>query len=262
MGTQNERGIDDPRDEPVSSPWRSAWSALAPRLAQTWLNLRHWIPGLANPDLRGRTVTLWEREAHEAGCWHVELPEKCWNCSETDGLRRRTQEFSIRGFEYPLSIVGMTAGCAVVALGWLYVWPSWFALGTFCAVLAAGSIAIYVKSWPDRAKIGVWSCPRHARDEPLIQLVVEEDQLNLILPTRELARIASDAVRDRRRSRQAYTSGDQPLEPPPAVHEPRSAPSPAVGLHPLPQSYRPTTAELPPIELADGPLEPDEDRPE
>lgn len=220
------------------NPWQA-------RLHQAWLNLRIWVPGLANPDLRSRIVAFGAREARQGQIWDIELPEQCWACGEREGLRRRSFDHDVRGFEFPLGIALGTLATAAVWLLWLSLWPGRIPLLLLVATLGMGAAAIYVKSWSDEVTLGVWFCPRHPEPPP-VEFVLEEDRLHVVLPSAQLADALRKALEQRRRSRKAYASEFE--DRPPAPNEPRPHAE-----HPLPQSFSRSTPDLPPIELADGP---------
>lgn len=229
-----------------SSAPPSAWQAwLAPRARQAWLNLRVWVPGLANPDLRARTVTLGSREARQGQTWDVELPEQCWSCGEREGLRRRAYDLAVRGFEFPLGIAAGALATSAIWFVWLVVWPGRLPLVLLLGTLLLGAAGVFIKSWVDEVSLGAWHCPRHL-EAPPVEFVLEENQLHVVLPSTRLAEALAESVQQRRRSRRAYADDSAP--PPPSGRDSRPHTE-----HPLPQSYHRATPDLPPIELADGP---------
>lgn len=221
---------------------QSVWQS---RARQTWLNLRIWIPGLANPDLRARIVTFGAREARQGQTWDVELPEQCWSCGQREGLHRHGYEHEVRGFEFPLGITIGTLATAALWLLWLAFWPGRLPLALLLATVALGAVALLVKSWTDAVSLGAWHCPQHS-EAPPVEFVLEENHLHVVLPSARLADAVAGLLQQRRRSRHAYTEDSGDAEPPPLEPRPHAE-------HPLPQSYHRATPELPPIELADGP---------
>lgn len=249
----------------VAAPSSAAariWHDLRPKLHQTWLNLRVWMPVLLNPSERQRQIRYWARESCEGHTWMIALPARCWYCGRTDGLRTREYRTEVRGFEYPLLILATAAGAALFLL--LFSW-----VAALLALLLA-AVGIAVKSWREDVRLVISTCDEHAADLRRPDMVLDQGELFVYSPTHQLAAAAIDELKAARRQAAstlgregggrtlnvaAASSGD----PPPL---PRSSDGPTGG------PYRPRTApmvpDLPPIKLAgddDDPAPPASERP-
>lgn len=239
--------------------------ALRPCLAQTWLNLRIWIPFLLNPDLRQRRVRYWGREHREGDTWRIGLPAQCWHCGRTEGLRSREYDVDRRGFEYPLQIVAATLGSALLLAFFAWLLSSSFLWLLTLIVVAGGVGILLLKSWSERVRLVMWTCGDHADTMPSPEYVVDQNELHVFLPTVGLAEATQADLTDERRRKGRYSGGATSgagAEPRPRGDHPTPPPS---GDSTLPFGFAPPpkSVELPPIKLSgdeDAPTADDDSR--
>lgn len=225
---------------------------LAPAVRQTWLNVKVWAPFLLNPADRARLATFMAREKRTGLEWDVRLPEQCWSCGRTDGLREREFEQPVRSFEYPLPIVGLGGMC--VAFFLLIAWglASWkfFLL----ALLCAGGIVVVllIKSWPETVRVQMSTCADDARAMKFPECVVDQGELYLFLPNAKLGMATVVLAKAERLKRQGFTPFAEGSVPPTGsgYRPPSSSDDEADDDRPR---YRPppppTPRHLPPLKL-------------
>jgi hypothetical protein len=175
------------------------WPRLKPTLHQSWLNLQIWIPFLQNANTRARQIIYWGREHREGHAWRVGLPAVCWNCGRGEALRSREYDVEIRSFEYALQIGAATVGFSFFLLLISYWRGSWRFLLFTLVVALAGVGLMLLKSWRERVRLVMWSCRDHADTMLRPDLVIDENQLHVIMPTETLAAAAQEELNAERR---------------------------------------------------------------
>lgn len=239
------------------------WPRWKPRLWQTWLNLQVWVPFLQNPNTRAKQILYWGREHREGHTWRVGLPAVCWHCGRTEALRSREYDVEIRSFEYALQIAVAAAGATLLMLLialWRGSWPFFL----FALLLAAAGVSlILIKSWRERIRLVMWSCREHGDAMTRPDLVVDDNQLHVIMPTETLAGAAQEELNAERRrlASQKGAGGGAPSASFGAgaagrssipIDERRATASDASNTPPAvykPAFNAPSPAELPPIKL-------------
>jgi len=239
------------------------WPRWKPRFWQTWLNLQVWVPFLQNPNTRARQILYWGREHREGHSWRIALPAVCWHCGRTEGLRSREYDVDIRSFEYALQLAVATAGSALLVL-LLALWMSSWKLLLFALLLVGGGIGvILIKSWHERVRLVMWTCREHGDTMKRPDLVIDDNQLHVIMPTETLAGAAQEELNAERRrlatlkgagstgTSASYGSGGA-MGTAPAGEQHRPAAGAADGAPPpvyKPAFNTPNAPELPPIKL-------------
>jgi hypothetical protein len=234
---------------------------MRPRLWQTWLNLRIWLPFLLNRADRTRQVVYWSREYRQGLTWDIALPKQCWKTGATDGLERVKFTVSLRSFEYPLPLFGGTL--VLVALILLIAWLVGWWMGLLVALLAAGGgfALLMIKSWRETVNVSLWSLPEHVDVLSRPDVVSDQDQLYVYVPTSALAEAALAEQKEERKRKTQDRGGFAP----PPVHDEdrpseRKVDRPAgrrddQGSERPASVYRPYSPppapDLPPIKLAD-----------
>ncbi len=242
MDDADETAQNEPQSAKPSGAGDRAWQAVRPLVDQATLNLRVWIPALSTPDMKGRQVRYRARENRVGLKWQVALPQQCWQCGKTTGVEQRESSRSVRCFDNPVAIVSGAYGSAVVLL-LLWAFLPW-GLPLKLAILLAigGSALLFIKSWKERVRIVIWTCPEHAADLPDCGCAVNEDELYLFVPSESLAETARAEQQAARRREQgppaSKAASDASAPPPPSAAEPPS-PSRSLG----------SRTELPPLKL-------------
>lgn len=174
------------------------------RLRQIWLNVQIWIPFLLNPFERRRLLRLNEhdrlgdREVRYDLDWTVELPYVCWKTSQTRDLVPCVFERRLRSFERPLTILGvMFLGLMVVSSLSCLLGP-WLTPTLYGTIVLLGLTVLLLKSWRENVRLTIWSRPEHVDELSCPDMVVHCDHLYIHLPSTELARAATAAVRQAR----------------------------------------------------------------
>lgn len=247
----------DTEEKPSSSPGAAAanryWQAMRPAVDQSLLNLRVWLPILATPDMKGREVRYGARE-HRAGTkWQISLPEQCWQCGKTDGLEKREVSRSVRRFESPLSILSGTFGVAIALFVLCIVFRSITLFNLAFLLSIVGAVLLFVKSWKERVRMTIWTCPEHAAEFAPPEISPGEDDLHVFVATESLAQAARAEIKAARRrnlperpvSADATENADKP-----AVRERAANRAPSPDEPPPPSRPLPTRTELPPLKLA------------
>lgn len=222
---------------------------VAPLVERARLNLCVWLPFLANPRVRQRQVKYPQRDYHDEHQWNIELPKQCWKTGQTEGLKSREYEFTVRGFEMAASIVGVSLGMAVF-FALLAAVTTWKLLLLSVVSLVAGAVGLWVKSWTDEVRLVIYTTMEQADALRCPDVVIYERDLYVTLPTVELAEQARSEAAERRRTRQAYrpsmpTPGQGAASGPAGVEGGQAAAPPR---RPPIEVKRP---ELPPIKLDD-----------
>jgi hypothetical protein len=238
----------------------NARAAAAPHAARAWMVLKVWAPFLAAPNFRQRQVAFDARESRESGVWNIDLPRKCLDCGSDEVTTQHQFTQRLRNFETPLPIVGGILGVfAFFMLIAFFLWGTafWLALLT----LVGGTILMFVKSWDEDVQLTCWSCATHAADAKCPDMVTNEEELVVIVPSAKLAQAGRGQVIAARHAKRggpaesppsAATPGaaapSSPAPTPPArpAIRPGDAP-PAAPPRPEVQPYR--RGELPPIKL-------------
>ncbi|HEX4150060.1 MAG TPA: hypothetical protein VHY20_13770 [Pirellulales bacterium] len=209
---------------------------MQPLVDAAWLNVRVWLPALANPHFRSSQIAYGARENRDGTKWEILLPRQCWQCGTRDRLLQREYERQLRGFESPVGIL-VCAGAVVLLLLLLALWmksATCFLLAVFTAL--GGAAFMFVKSWKERARLVISTCPEHADGLRCPLMVAYENELVLILPSEQLTEAARTELAAKRRTDQRYSEPKDPV-PPTAPGEARR----------VAETYR--RGELPPIKL-------------
>lgn len=223
---------------------RRAWPIIEPIIQQGWINLRVWVPALANPDFRDRQVVYPAREFRARGVWTIELPQQCGLSDQTAGLEATTLRESLRCFELPMQIIGgAAASFGFFALLWL--WLGGFSL--FCLTLLSlvgGGAGLWLKSWAEQIHLVIYSTSEHKSSVQFPEAVIFDDALYLMLPSSTLANAARMQIAQQRRAQNKYgVAGTADETPAPASATAVRTPPPPV------QPFK--REELPPIKLDD-----------
>ena len=236
--------------EEVRRRARQSWTFLRPRLWQTAVNLRVWVPAFSNRGVEVRRVRLWAREFRHGLTWQFDLPQQCWKCGQTDELVSRRIERRVRSFDMPLV---NAAGMGGVTLA-LLLWASWFD-SYVVSILALASIpvgfaVVMFRSWVEEVELRIWSCREHEEELQPPEMVVDQGELFLFTATAELAKAANRELASRRRRDVARHGSPQAASDRPTSatgDESESADKP-----PEPGTLfgnRPPKPDLPPIKL-------------
>jgi len=223
---------------------RGGWSWLKPRLRQLLYNLRVWLPILSNRGIDGRTVRYWGREHRRGLVWQIALPAQCWKSGQTEGLLRREYVRQVRGFEQPVPILGVAATVVLIGL-LLFVWiPSIYTFLLLLTATVAGPALLWLRSWTEEVHLIIFTT---AENEPLLRcpdIVVDQNELFLFLPTAALAEAAmAELAATRRRAARKRGGHGTVAEPP--TGSPDEPPRQHYGF------FRPKPVDLPPIPLDD-----------
>lgn len=210
------------------------------------LNLRVWAPVFRTPDMKIRLVKYRSSDARSGMTWKVGLPKQCFACGKTSDLTLRKYSQELRVFDSPTTILGGTIGGVLVLLLMAIVFGSlvMFFLSLVLAVM--GAAFQFIKSWTERVKVNIFSCPEHLEDLTPPQVVCYDDDLYIFLPHESLAEPARAELTESRKK-------GQKQRPPLANDLTRAAPpepSPAESEAPPPSRPIGTRAELPPLKLA------------
>lgn len=230
----------------VASRTQVLLARLRPLARQGWWNLKVWVPFLLNPAERIRQVTYHSRENREGFHWTIQLPNHCWKCDQQEGLWRREIEIDLRGFEHAITIVAGAVGCFVFFFFFAAVFRSSVMLLFALLSLAGAAGVFYAKSWLETVTVHISTCPEHAPELPMPDMVTHENELHVFMPTERLAAAARAQLRAERQGRDRSLPG-----------APRTAES-ELAHDDAPRGYRsphgsapPRTVDLPPIKLAD-----------
>jgi hypothetical protein len=196
------------------------WPYCQPIVDKAWLNLRVWVPFLANPKFRENQVVYGARESRDAASWTVSLPKQCWRCNTTAGLISRDYERDLRTFEAPVGILACAGGLAAFFF-LLFVFFGWGAcfLASALSVLG-GLIFLYIKSWPEHARLNISTCRQHGDELSCPPLVVYDNSLYVMLDSPELAEAARTELDAKRKAGNRYAA-DGPAGPTTAAQTPR-----------------------------------------
>jgi hypothetical protein len=205
-----ETGADD-EAPPARPSWRTRlWRRWRPTLWQAWLNVRAWIPFLANPFERKRLVRYTAREKRRGLVWSVDLPAHCYHCGTGDDLSIRRVSRQVRSFEYPVAIVaGTLAAMLSIALLQLLL-GLWLTLLIWAALAALGTAIFFLKSWRERVELVLWTCETDAPAFEPPDVVVHDEELYLYLPSVKLAKAAAAELKNERASSGRLRSGEGP----------------------------------------------------
>jgi hypothetical protein len=177
------------------------------------------------------------------------LPRQCYACGKTDDITIQKFSQEVRVFDSPTSILGSTIGGVAI-----FLLMAVFFLSPICLFLAivigvGGSAFQFIKSWKERVKINLFSCPEHLEDLTPPEVVSYDEDLYVYLPHESLAEPARAELIDSRKK-------GQKLKPPISTDQTRAAP--VAPSEPLPDDSgglppsRPlgSRTELPPLKLA------------
>ena len=195
-------------------------------------------------------VRYWGRENRHGLTWQIELPEQCWKCGTTQNLLPRQYEREVRGFEQPVAIVGATLMLTAMFLLVFYLVPSWITFLLLVATLVGGGVLLWVRSWTEEVRITIYTSPEHEAELRCPDLVVDQNELYVFLPTASLAEATNQQLLQQRRrlaQDRGYDEGGSAAAAAP--------PSPANDERPSPQQHfgyiKPKQLDLPPIKLVD-----------
>jgi hypothetical protein len=234
---------------------------LRPRVYQAWCNLRVWLPFFDTPNRRARQVRYSPNDGRTGLAWEIALPKQCCQCGKTEQLTSRDFNVPVRAFDYPLHIAGvaglMTGGVlflAFIAFSFLSFFIL-FSLLTFAAfIVAIAGGLLWAKSWDEDVRLRLWACPDHVDQLVAPDMVVNDNDLSVVLPSESLADAANAELKERRRGK--YRSGAESAAPMPTRSH-SGGPPPAIPIDAPPVPRRPVVPDLPPIRLAgddDDPL--------
>jgi hypothetical protein len=247
----------DAGDAPDASAARPPALAMQGSRA-TWhdlmLHLRVWLPFLMNGYDRRRLVRYLARDLRVGMQWTVELPHGCWHCGSTQHLSPRAWQIMVRCYESTMPILGgaLVGLLFVVLLG---LWLGWvWTLLSIAVVMAGASLLIWLKSWPEQVDLVLWTCPEHSSHVPRPDVVSDDDELYVFLPTEALAAAARQQLLERRQlgmrasdtGRTSLSAGwraSREVAPRPATHDEVPDSRPPFRYAPPPRE------ELPPIKL-------------
>jgi hypothetical protein len=190
-------------------------------------------------------VTYAARESREGTSWEIILPSRCWECGATERLLKREYDRELRSFESPVAI-----GSCAVAVAFFFLllggWLGGMAYWLFLMALVGGGAMLFLKSWNERARVAISTCPEHADGLKAPGLVVYDNELSVILPTSQLAKAARDEMLAKRREKSRYSEAPPPSD----IDKPR----PAAATEPQAKEARYAQKdykrdELPPIKL-------------
>lgn len=227
---------------------RKAWPVIEPLLKRAWLNLRVWMPQLANPDFRARQVTYDSDEFLHDGVWHIEFPRQCWKTGVAENLTKRELEIGLRSSENPLQIVlGTVAAFAIFGLIWWFIMWTWGSFLLMLLVPLVGYGILHLKSWPEQVRLSYYSAGDVTEPMPLPEGVGFDGKLYLVLADAKLAEAGRMGIAAKRKARAGGPLSQMGVSTPsagPAV-DPTLAPR---GDTPTsPSGYR--REELPPLKL-------------
>ncbi|MDA7977837.1 MAG: hypothetical protein MPJ50_03590 [Pirellulales bacterium] len=203
---------------------------------------------MANPHERRCLAKYEARDARKGMRWTVVLPRQCWNCGTTEDLTPQRFDAEIKVYHQPVMIVSVTIAFVVLILlttFCLSVWlPGILAVGI---VIAGAWILLKLKSWQEEARLHVWSCRQHGDMLEQPDMIVEDESLNIFLPTPEICRAAMADLKERRRQggkRRDQPGAGQASSAPASPNQPASSDPPRV-------PHRPSAPreDLPPIKL-------------
>lgn len=240
---------------------QKSYSFLRPRVYQAWCNLRVWLPFFDTPNRRARQVVYAPSDCRTGLTWDVPLPKQCCRCGRQDGLTAQPFQQEVRAFDFPLHIAGISG---MVAFGVLFLaflassFVSSFILLSLLAcaafTLTVGAVLIYLKSWEEEVLVRLWTCPDHAGEAGMPDMVVNDNELTLVLPSESLTEATLAEQKERRRGKARSNAESSGSGPRPGS---RGGPPAAIPIGTPPLPTRPVIPDLPPIKLAgddDDPL--------
>lgn len=216
-------------------------------LDRALLNLRVWVPALRTPDMKTRQVKYRSSDARSGMTWKVGLPKQCYECGKTNDLTLRKFSQEVRVFDAPTTILFGTLGGVLLLLLMAVVFESLVIFFLSLVIAVMGAAFQFIKSWSERVKVNIFSCPEHLEDLTAPQVVSYDDDLYVFLPHESLAEPARAELAESRKRGQKQrpplandlTRKAPPAEAPPAESE-APPPSRTIG----------TRTELPPLKLA------------
>lgn len=178
------RKAGDPSlEEPTAGQRAAAW------LHQTAVNLRVWMPWLASKAWFSRLVRYTARENRSGQGWEIALPRQCWACGKKDDLTSSVDTKSVRSVEQPHGFVLLIALGAFVALLGVVLFKLWILLAGIVIGALAGA-ALWLRSYPEQARLAMSACPEHAERPRFPDVVVYDNELHVFAATPELAKAA------------------------------------------------------------------------
>ncbi|HVX11428.1 MAG TPA: hypothetical protein VHC22_09625 [Pirellulales bacterium] len=249
---------EDNDDEAVSATTaddrksKTAEPAGKDRLLDRWLlNLRVWVPALRTPAMKGRQVKYRSSDARSGMTWKIAMPRQCYACGKTDDLTLRKFSEEVRVYDAPTAIMGSTLAAVTLVL-LLAVFRLSFPFFILAVVIGLmGAAFQFIKSWTERVKINLFSCPEHLDDLTPPEVVSYDDDLYVYVPHESLTEPArAELIESRKKG--------QKQRPPLANDQTRAAGSGSAVNEPVPNEtaepapIRPiiTRQELPPLKLA------------
>jgi len=221
-------------------------AAARPWLDRALLNLRVWLPALRTPDMKARQVKYRSSDARSGMTWKVGLPQQCYSCGKTEGLTLRKFSQEMRVFDSPMSILGGTFALSMVLLVifLLTFRPTFFILALVAVVF--GAAFQFVKSWNERVRISLWSCPEHLEELTSPEVVIHDEDLYVYVPHESLVAPARAEMIAARKKGQKQRP---PLAPKETARV-ESAPAPDDSANLPPSRPLGSRTELPPLKLA------------
>lgn len=246
-----------PRSGAVVSPART-------KMQKLWRRAVVWMPSLGNPHEKRCLMRYEARDARSALKWTVVLPRQCWKCGRTEELDPRRFDVDVKIFHQPVMVLTLAIAISLMLLVMLSCAGQWL-LGLLlaAAVLGGGAVILRLKSWVEEVQLHTWSCHPHAAELEQPDMIIDDDTLNIFLPTPELTKAANADLKDRRRGGRPVPGTDT-RDPAPPASGPAipASKQPLVGGAPsraereapparAPRPAPPPREELPPIKLDD-----------
>jgi hypothetical protein len=177
-----------------------AWIYARPGLHQIYMTMKIWAPFLMNPRQRSCQVRYWARECRVNKTWSIILPDNCWACGTTEDLADRQYDVEIRGYDSGAPISMGTIGISLCCLLLACLFLSFNLLLISLLVLVIGGVLFFAKSWTEQVRLVISTCPQHADELRRPDIVLDENELFLFLPTETLA-LATRAQQQAKRRR-------------------------------------------------------------
>lgn len=215
------------------------------------LSLRVWVPALRTPAMKARQVKYRSSDARSGMTWKVGLPKQCYECGKTERLTLRKYSQEVRVLEAPTTIIGGTLGGALLLLCMAIVFGAWVLFFLSMAVVVMGAAFQFIKSWSERVKVNIFSCPEHLEDLTAPQVVSYDDDLYVFLPHESLTEPArAELVESRKKGQKQRPPLASDLTRHASANAPPPDSAPLESEAPPPSRTLGARTELPPLKLA------------